>query len=148
MSNFLDELSIDSIVFLCQFALIILKGFLISPCYFGELCIQMVYISFSPLPFTSFLFSVICKVSSDNHFAFLHFFFLGMVLTPGQYSYGIQSPAMVDPLWLEREPEAAGIRARHAVGVESGRPFCRQVTPVTWSQRERAWLPCPPPAQS
>lgn len=45
---------------------------------------------------------------------------------------------MVDPLWLEREPEAAGIRARHAFGVESGRPFCRQVTPVTWSQRERA----------
>ena len=39
---------------------------------------------------------------------------------------------------MEREPEAAGIRARHAVGVESGRPFCRQVTPVTWSQRERA----------
>ena len=28
------------------------------------------------------LFSVICKVSSNNHFAFLHFFFLGMVLIP------------------------------------------------------------------
>ena len=26
------------------------------------------------------LFSGICKTSSDNHFAFLHFFFLGMVL--------------------------------------------------------------------
>ena len=25
------------------------------------------------------LFSAICKASSDNHFAFLHFFFLGMV---------------------------------------------------------------------
>ena len=39
-----------------------------------------VYFSFSPLPFTSFLFSAICKASSDNHFAFLHLFFLGMVL--------------------------------------------------------------------
>ena len=39
-----------------------------------------VYLSFSPLPFTSLLFSGICEVSSDNHFAFLHFFFLGMVL--------------------------------------------------------------------
>ena len=43
---------------------------------------RWVYLSFSPLPFTSLLFSDICKVSSDNHFAFLHFFFLGMVLTP------------------------------------------------------------------
>ena len=31
-------------------------------------------------PFTSVLFSAICKASSDNHFAFLHFFFFGMVL--------------------------------------------------------------------
>ena len=28
----------------------------------------------------SLLYSAICKASSDNHFAFLHFFFLGMVL--------------------------------------------------------------------
>ena len=38
-----------------------------------------VYLSLSPLPFASLLFSAICKASSDNHFAFLHFFFLGMV---------------------------------------------------------------------
>ena len=37
------------------------------------------YLSFSLLPFTSILFPTICKASSDNHFAFLHFFFLGMV---------------------------------------------------------------------
>ena len=36
--------------------------------------------SFSPLPFTTLLFSAICKASSDNHFAFLHFFFGGKVL--------------------------------------------------------------------
>ena len=38
------------------------------------------YLSFYPLPFASLLFIAICKASSDNHFAFLHFFFLGMVL--------------------------------------------------------------------
>ena len=40
---------------------------------------RRVFLSFSPLPFAS-LFSVIGKASLDNHFAFLHFFFLGMVL--------------------------------------------------------------------
>ena len=34
---------------------------------------------FSPLPFASLLFSAICKASSDNHVAFLHFFFWGML---------------------------------------------------------------------
>ncbi|CAN0523877.1 unnamed protein product [Rangifer tarandus platyrhynchus] len=53
--------------------------FKISPCYSLEFCIQM-GISFSPLPLTSLLFSVICKASSDNHFTFLYFFFLGMAL--------------------------------------------------------------------
>jgi len=38
-----------------------------------------VYLSFSLLPFAS-LFTAICKASSDNHFAFLHFSFLGMIL--------------------------------------------------------------------
>ena len=33
----------------------------------------MVYLSFSPLLYTSLLFSAICKASSDDHFAFLHF---------------------------------------------------------------------------
>ena len=41
---------------------------------------KWVYLSFSPLPLASLLFSAICKASSDNHFAFLHFFFLVMVL--------------------------------------------------------------------
>ena len=34
--------------------------------------------SFSPLLFTSLLFSAICKASSDNHFAILHFFLGGV----------------------------------------------------------------------
>ena len=41
---------------------------------------KWVHLSFSPLPLASLLFSAICKAFSDNHFAFLHFFFLGTVL--------------------------------------------------------------------
>ena len=41
---------------------------------------KWVYLSFSPLPLASLLFSAICKAFSDNHFAFLHLFFLGTVL--------------------------------------------------------------------
>ena len=40
---------------------------------------RWVYLSFSPLPFTSLLFPAICKVSSGHHFSFLQFFFLGIV---------------------------------------------------------------------
>ena len=40
------------------------------------------YLYFSPLLFTSLLFTAIYKASSDSYFAFLHFFFLGMVLIP------------------------------------------------------------------
>ena len=41
---------------------------------------QWIYLSFSLLLFTSLLFTAVCKVSSDSHFTFLHFFFLGVVL--------------------------------------------------------------------
>ena len=40
------------------------------------------YLSFSPLFLTSLLFTAICKASTDSHFAFLHFFSMGMVLIP------------------------------------------------------------------
>ena len=39
-----------------------------------------IYLFFFPLPFTSLLFTAIWKASSDNHFAFLQFFSLGMIL--------------------------------------------------------------------
>ena len=38
---------------------------------------KLVYLSFSPLPFASLLFTAICKASSDNHFAFFALLFLG-----------------------------------------------------------------------
>ena len=108
ISNFLEEISSlsHSILSLHFFALITEEGFLISPCYsffFLNIYILLkyswlimfhvhskviqlyiafkcVYLSFPPLPFASFLFTAICKASSDNHFAVLHLFFLGMVL--------------------------------------------------------------------
>ena len=81
-SYYLEEICSlsHSVVFVYFFALITEEGFLISPCYSLELCIQM---GISFLFFFAFaLFTAICKASSDSHFAFLHFFFLGMVLIP------------------------------------------------------------------
>ena len=63
----------------------------ISPCYSLELCIQMGISFLSPLPLASLLFSGICKSSSDKHFDFLHFFFLGMVCAVSQTS--VHSPS-------------------------------------------------------
>ena len=84
ISDFLEEISSLShsiVLFYFFFALITEEGFLISPCCSLELCIQMGIFSFPPLPFASLLFSVICKASSDSHFAFLHSF-LGDGLDP------------------------------------------------------------------
>ena len=67
-------------VFLYFFAVITEEDFLISPCYSLDLYIQVDIFFLSPLPFAFLRFSAICKSSSHNHFAFLHFFFLGMVL--------------------------------------------------------------------
>ena len=56
------------------------KAFLSLLAILWNSAFKWVYLSLSPLPLASFLFSVLCKASSDSHFAFLHFFFLGMVL--------------------------------------------------------------------
>ena len=85
ISNFLEEFSSlsHSVVFLYFFALIAEEGFLTSPCCSLELCIQMgISFAFLSWLFASLLFTTICKASSDSHFAFLHFFFLEMVLIP------------------------------------------------------------------
>ena len=76
ISNFPEEISSlsHSVVFFYFFALIPEEGFLISSCYSLELCIQIEYLSFSPLLFASLLFTAICKASLHSHFAFLHFF--------------------------------------------------------------------------
>ena len=83
ISNFLEENSslYQSIVFLYIFALIT-EAFLSLLAVFWNSAFRWVYLSFSPLPFTSFLSSAICQASSDSHFSFLPFFFLGRVLIP------------------------------------------------------------------
>ena len=43
---------------------------------------RCLYLSFFPFLFASLLFTHICKASPDIHFAFLHFFSMGMVLMP------------------------------------------------------------------
>ena len=79
ISNFLESLVFPILLFYF-FALITEEGFPISPCYSLELCIKMEISFLFSFAFTSLLFTAICKASSDNHFAFLHFFFLGIVL--------------------------------------------------------------------
>ena len=88
VSNFLDEISSlsHSIVFFYFFALIAEDSFLISPCYSLELCIQMGISFLFCFAFRFSFFSAICKALSDNHFAFLPFFFLGMVLIPASHT--------------------------------------------------------------
>ena len=56
------------------------KAFLPLLAFLWNSAFRWIYLDFSPLPFTFLLFSAICKASLGNHFAFLHFFFLGMVL--------------------------------------------------------------------
>ena len=88
ISNFLEEISglSHSIVFLFFIALITEEGFLSFLPILWNSAFRWVYLSYSPLPFTSLLSSAICKASSDNHFAFLHFFFLGMILITASYA--------------------------------------------------------------
>ena len=66
-----------SVVFLYFFVLITEEGFLISPWYSLELCIQMGLSFFSPLPFAFIFFLAICKASSDSLFFIFTFLFLG-----------------------------------------------------------------------
>ena len=56
------------------------KSFLSFLAILWNSAFKWMYLSFSPLPLASLLFLAICKVLSDNYFAFLHFFFLGMLL--------------------------------------------------------------------
>ena len=56
------------------------KAFLSLLAVLWNSAFSWMYLSLSPLLFDSFHSSTICKASLDNHFAFLLFFFFGMVL--------------------------------------------------------------------
>ena len=58
----------------------LLKNALSSLAILWNSALNWVYLALSLLLFASLLSLAICKVFSDNHFAFLHFFFFGMVL--------------------------------------------------------------------
>ena len=55
------------------------KAFLSLLAVIWNSAFKWIYLSFSPLPFTSLLFTGICKASSYIFFAFLLFFLLGMI---------------------------------------------------------------------
>ena len=67
-------------VFLCFFHCSFKKACLSLLTTLWNFAFDWVYLSFSPLPFTSLLSSAVCKAFSDNYFGFFHFFFFGMAL--------------------------------------------------------------------
>jgi len=84
ISNFLEEIASPShsVVSFYFFALIAEEGFLISPTILWNSAFRCLHLSFSPLLFTSLLFTAIWKASPASHFAFIHFFFHGDGLDP------------------------------------------------------------------
>ena len=87
ISNFLEEtcsLS-QSVVFLYSLHWSLWKAFLSLLVILWNSAFKWAYLSFSPSLFTSLLFTAICKASLDNHFAFLDFFFPGMVLISASF---------------------------------------------------------------
>ena len=82
ISNFLEEISslFHSVIFLYFFVLVTEESFLLSPCYSLEHCIQICFFFFFPFVLCLsllFFFQLISKASSDSHFAFFAFLFLG-----------------------------------------------------------------------
>ena len=101
-----------------EFQTIARKAFLSVLAILWNFAFKWVYLSFSPLPLPSLLFSAICKASSDNHFAFLHFFFLGMVLitascTMSQTSIHSSSGTALQIAEKRREVKGKGEKERY-----------------------------------
>ena len=78
--NFLDLLSFPFNFPLYFFGLFISESFLFLLALLWNPACSWVYLSPCPLPFAFLLSSTICKTPSDNHFAFLHMFFFGLIL--------------------------------------------------------------------
>ena len=87
------------------------KAFLLLHAVLWKSVFSWIYLSLSPLLFTSLLSSSVCKASSDNHFAFLLFFFLEWFcsLPPVQYyvppSIVLQAHCLLDLIpWICSSP--------------------------------------------
>ena len=79
VSNFLEEISsLSHSIVSISLHWPLRKAFLSLLALLWNSAFKWVYFSFSLSPLISLLFSAICKASSDNNFAFLHFFSLGM----------------------------------------------------------------------
>ena len=82
ISSFLEEISslfhllLSSVSLHCSLK----KAFWFLLSILWNSAFSWVNLSLFPLSLVYLLFSAICKTSSDNHFAFLYFFFWGMVL--------------------------------------------------------------------
>ena len=138
ISDFLEEISSlsHSIVFLYFFALVTEEGFLISPCYSLELCIQNGISFLFSFAFHFPLFTAFCKASSDRHFAFLHFCFLGRswFLSPVQCH---EPPSIVhQALCLSDLVPFSLVQFSHPVVSNSLRPH----------ESQHARPPCPSPS--
>ena len=88
ISNFLERSLVlffpllSSISLHCLFK----KPFLSLLAVFWNSAFSWVYLSLSPLLFASLLSSAIYKASSDNHFAFLYFFFFEIALVTASHT--------------------------------------------------------------
>ena len=96
----------------------------------------MTYLSLSPLPFASLLSLAICNTLSDNHFAFLHFFFFRIVLKSPSRSFCFPSDlgsVMGEAIWWLISQELSSWFG------------CKSVTQVfssgwKWKLLSRVWL--------
>ena len=112
---------------------------------------KWVYLSFSPLPLASLLSIAVCKASSDNHFAFLHFCFLGMILITASCTMSgtsIHSPSGTlssrsDPLnpfvtstedlyywYLFKEKPCSQVRSQNGLGQKNGFSYVKKAMHV------------------
>ena len=84
ISNFLEEISSlsHSVVSSISLHWLLRKAFLSLLAILWNSVFRCLYLSISPLLFSSLLFTAICKASPDSHFAVLHLFSMGMVLIP------------------------------------------------------------------
>ena len=82
ISNFLEEILVFPILLFSSISLqyLLRNAFICLLAILWRFALRWVYLSFSPMPFASLLFSATYTASSDNRFAFSHFFFLVLII--------------------------------------------------------------------
>ena len=135
------------------------KAFLSLLAILWNSAFRCLYLSFSPLLSTSLLFTAMCKPSSDSNFAFLHFFFLGMVLFPVSCTMSQMWELNYEESWalknwwfwtvmlektLESSLDYKEIKPVNPKGNQSwvfiGRTDAEAETPILWTPDAKSWL--------